>query len=291
MTEQFVTRPASQWRPPALVPPISLDPLGRDHYWFARPVDSDGVNYGLFSYPYGSDGPAQESPWRIHHGIDMDNPIGQTVRAAGPGTVVWAGAGFENSPSYGNVIEIRHDFGYNGLPLYTLYAHLSAFLVSEGQVVNTGDPIGLVGDTGRVSGPHVHFEVRMGTKITYGSSYNPVLWMVPYVGHGVIAGRVTGPRGEELQDQTVTIQDARTGLIVQSTTTYIYENNASDINADPLWKENFVVGDVPVGRYQVVTSIDGIRVSKTIDVAEGMTNFVELSPQQPVNPTATATPS
>src|SRR5262249_52982308 len=126
-------------------------------------------NFALFSYPYGSDGPQEQTPWRVHHGIDMPNPIGQTVRAAGSGTVIWAGSGFENSPSYGNVVEIQHDFGYNGQPLYTLYAHLSAFLVTAGQVVNTGDPIGLVGNTGRVSGPHVHFEVRMGAKSTYGS--------------------------------------------------------------------------------------------------------------------------
>jgi murein DD-endopeptidase MepM/ murein hydrolase activator NlpD len=290
VTEQFVTRPPSEWRPPALIPPISRDPLGRDHYWFARPVDSNATNSALFSYLYGSDGPQQEAPWRVHHGIDMPNPIGQTVRAAAAGTVIWAGSGFENSPSYGNVVEIRHDFGYNGQPLYTLYAHLSAFLVTSGQVVSLGDPIGLVGNTGRVSGSHVHFEVRMGETSTYGSSYNPLLWMVPYVGDGVIAGRVSGPRGDLLQDQTVTIQDWKTGLVIQSVTTYIYLNNSSDVNADPLWKENFVVSDIPAGRYRVITSIDGVRVSKIVDVSEGMTSFVDLFPEEPGTPTATSAP-
>jgi murein DD-endopeptidase MepM/ murein hydrolase activator NlpD len=290
VTEQFVTRPPSDWQPPPLIPPISRDPLGRDHYWFARPVDSNATNFALFSYPYGSDGPQEQTPWRVHHGIDMPNPIGQTVRAAASGTVIWAGAGFENSPSYGNVVEIQHDFGYNGQPLFTIYAHLSAFLVTSGQVVNTGDPIGLVGNTGRVSGPHVHFEVRMGAKSTYGSSYNPLLWMVPYVGHGVIAGRVTGPRGDLLQDQTVTIRDWRTGLVIQSTTTYLYLDNSSDVNADPLWKENFVAGDIPIGRYEVIANIDGQRVSKRIDVAEGMTSFVDLFPEESASPTATAAP-
>jgi murein DD-endopeptidase MepM/ murein hydrolase activator NlpD len=290
VTEQFVTRAPADWQPPPLIPPISRDPLGRDHYWFARPVDSNATNFALFSYPYGSDGPQEQTPWRIHHGIDMPNPIGQTVRAAGTGTVIWAGSGFENSPSYGNVVEIQHDFGYNGQPLFTLYAHLSAFLVTSGQVVDTGDPIGLVGNTGRVSGPHVHFEVRMGAKSTYGSSFNPLLWMVPYVGHGVIAGRVTGPRGDLLQDQTVTIRDWRTGLVIQSTTTYIYLDNSSDVNADPLWKENFVAGDIPTGRYQVIVNIDGLRVTKLVDVSEGMTSFVDLFPEESANPTATAAP-
>jgi murein DD-endopeptidase MepM/ murein hydrolase activator NlpD len=114
----------------------------------------------------------------------MPNPIGQTVRAAGSGTVLWAADGlrtegeiFQSSPSYGNVVVIQHDFGYRGQPLYTLYAHLSAVLVTAGQYVNLGDAIGLVGNTGRVSGPHVHFEVRMG-KNTYGTTFNPLLWMV-----------------------------------------------------------------------------------------------------------------
>jgi len=281
VTAQIVTRPPSQWRPPPLIPPISRDPLGRDHYWFARPVDSNATNFALFSYPFGSDGPPQDNPWRIHHGIDMPNPIGQTVRAAGSGTVIWAGPGFQDSASYGNVVVIQHDFGYSGMPLFTLYAHLSAVLASAGQRVTMGDPIALVGNTGRVSGPHVHFEVRVGEN-RYGATYNPLLWMVPYVGHGVIAGRVIGPNGNLLQDQTVTIRDYRTGLVVQSTTTYIFLDNGSDVKMDMMWNETFVVGDVPVGRYEVIASIDGTRVSRLIDVSEGMTSFVELALDPPV---------
>jgi murein DD-endopeptidase MepM/ murein hydrolase activator NlpD len=284
VTEQFVTRPPAQWQPPPLVPPISRDPLGRDHYWFARPVDSNATNYALFSYTFGSDGPQQDSPWRVHHGIDMPNPIGQTVRSAGSGMVIWAADGlrtegeiFQSSPSYGNVVVIQHDFGYRGQALYTLYAHLSAVLVAAGQYVNMGDAIGLVGNTGRVSGPHVHFEVRMG-KNTYGTTFNPLLWMVSYVGSGVVAGRVTNERGDLLQDQTVTVIDRRNGLVVQSTTSYLYLDNGSDVQADPLWQENFVLGDIPVGRYEIVATIDGQRVSKIVDVAEGMTSFADLTP-------------
>ncbi len=284
VTEQVVTRPPTEWNPPPLIPPISRDP--RDHYWFARPVDSNGRNYDLSDYPYGSDGPLQDSPYRVHHGIDMPNPIGQTVRAAGSGTIIWSGPGFQDSPAYGNVVVIQHDFGYNGQPLFTLYAHLEAVLGVAGQQVNMGDPIGLIGNSGRVSGPHVHFEVRVGEN-RYGATYNPLLWMVPYVGHGVIAGRVLGPRGDLLQDQTVTIRDWRTGLVVQSTTTYIYLDNGSDVNADPLWQETFVVGEIPVGRYEVITNIDGTRTSRLVEVYEGLTTFTELALEAPVTPTPT----
>lgn len=298
VTEQNVTRPPSVWQPPPLFPPISRDPLGRDHYWFIRPVDSNATNYALFSYPYGSRGPQQENPWRVHKGVDMPNPIGQTVRAAWSGNVIWAGPGFQNTSSYGNVVFIQHDIGYQGQVLYTLYAHLSAVLVAAGDTINVGDAIGLIGNTGRVTGPHVHFEVRLGGD-RYGNTVNPLLWMVPYVGHGVVAGRVTGPRGELLQDNLVTLRDRRTGLVIQSTTTYLYEESGSDVNPDPQWQENFVFADVPAGRYEVISTVDGQRVTKIVDVVEGMTSFAELtllpaatpqpSPTPPPPPTGEAT--
>lgn len=286
VTARSVTRPPSVWQPPPLIPPLSRDPLGRDHYWFQRPVDSNATNYGLFYYAFGSDGPNEENVWPIHHGIDMPNPVGETVRAAAAGEVIWAANGtYQNSPSYGNVVAIQHDFGYRGQPLWTIYAHLSAALVERGTYVNAGDVIGLVGETGRVSGSHVHFEVRLGEN-HYRSTYNPVLWMVPYVGTGVIAGRVTDAFGDLVMDADVTIERWSTGLVHDTTTTYILQGNTLDVRSDPGWDENFAVGDVPVGRYEVIVNIRGERVSKFIEVYEGTTTFVEISPVRP----ATAQP-
>jgi len=282
-----------RWQPPPLPLPISRDP--RDHYWLARPVDSSAVNYALFYYTYGSDGP--EDAWRVHHGVDMPNPIGESVRAAGPGTVIWAADGFrveqpdgsitETTYSYGNTVLIQHDFGYRGQPLYTLYAHLSAILVTRGQRVQTGDIIGLVGDTGVVTGSHVHFEVRVGQNSWY-AAHNPLLWMVPYMGHGVIAGRIIGPDGEPLEDQDISIIDRRTGRVVQTTTSYVNVDinldGISDIVPDDAWSENFVAGDIPEGQYQVVARIDGTRVTRLVEVYEGTTTFVELALPEDVTP-------
>ncbi|NDJ62939.1 MAG: peptidoglycan DD-metalloendopeptidase family protein [Chloroflexi bacterium] len=296
VTAQFVTRPPQSWQPPPLIPPLSRDPLGRDHYWLMRPVDSNATNFGLFYYPYGSDGP--EDAWRVHAGIDMPNPIGETVRAAGSGLVVWARDGlqtesgvFQDTFSYGNVVVIQHDFGFRGRPLYTLYAHLSRVLVLQGQYVNAGDAIGLVGNSGRTTGSHVHFEVRMGEANTvlssdvsipgYGATYNPILWMVPYVGTGVIAGRVTDIDDNLLMDVDVTVRDWVTNLVSDTTTTYIFQGTGVDVNADPNWQENFVVGDVPAGRYQVIANIGGERVTEIVNVLEGTTTFVEIAPGNP----------
>lgn len=276
VTSLYVTQPPREWQPPPLIPPISRDPLGRDHYWFARPVDSSANNRGLFYYPYGSDGP--ENQWRVHSGLDMPNPIGETVRAAGPGTVTFAANGvFQDTYSYGNVVRIQHDFGYGGQPVYTVYAHLSAALVSVGQHVEANDPIGLVGNTGRTTGPHVHFEIRLGED-NYGSTYNPVLWMASYVGTGIIAGRVVDRSGREVMDVDVTVREFARGLVTDTTTTYIFQGTGVDVNADPQWDENFAVGDIPTGRYEVIANLDGERLTGMVNVIEGTTSFIELRP-------------
>ncbi|QMV01912.1 peptidoglycan DD-metalloendopeptidase family protein [Devosia sp. D6-9] len=87
----------------------------------------------------------------FHSGIDFPAPSGTSVLSAGAGKVTFVG----QQSGYGNMIEIDHGNG-----LITRYAHLSAFLVKEGQVVATGSPIAKVGSTGRSTGPHLHFEVR-----------------------------------------------------------------------------------------------------------------------------------
>ncbi|WP_374623236.1 M23 family metallopeptidase [Devosia sp.] len=87
----------------------------------------------------------------FHSGLDFPAPKGTTVLSAGYGKVTFVG----QRSGYGNLVEISH-----GPNLTTRYGHLSAFLVKEGQIVNTGTPIARVGSTGRSTGPHLHFEVR-----------------------------------------------------------------------------------------------------------------------------------
>jgi murein DD-endopeptidase MepM/ murein hydrolase activator NlpD len=88
---------------------------------------------------------------RMHKGIDIQLNKGDAVVSAFDGMVRIA----QNKGAFGNVIIIRH---YNGLE--TVYAHLSKIKVKPGQVVLSGQLIGLGGNTGRSSGPHLHFEVR-----------------------------------------------------------------------------------------------------------------------------------
>jgi len=87
-----------------------------------------------------------------HAGIDYSAQIGAPVLATADGTVVYSG----NKGAYGKVVEIDHGQG-----LLTKYAHLSQIEVRLGQKVTRGQPIGAVGNTGRSTGPHLHYEVRL----------------------------------------------------------------------------------------------------------------------------------
>lgn len=86
-----------------------------------------------------------------HPGIDIAVPEGTLVRASASGHVADSGL----DPQYGNFVLLQHDSGYQ-----TMYGHLSRILVSTGAVVDAGQVIGLSGNTGRSSAPHLHFEIR-----------------------------------------------------------------------------------------------------------------------------------
>lgn len=95
---------------------------------------------------------------RMHKGVDLKASIGDTISAAFSGRVRITK--FERA-GYGFYVVIRHDNG-----METVYGHLSKFLVKQGQYVKVGQPIALSGNTGRSTGPHLHFETRyMGVAI------------------------------------------------------------------------------------------------------------------------------
>jgi murein DD-endopeptidase MepM/ murein hydrolase activator NlpD len=109
---------------------------------------------GAFTSPFGM-------RWgRLHAGVDIAAPIGTPIRAAGTGRVAIAGA----TGGYGNYTCIQHGGGIS-----TCYGHQSRIGVSVGQSVRQGQVIGAVGNTGNSTGPHLHFEVRVG-----GSPVNPM---------------------------------------------------------------------------------------------------------------------
>ncbi len=89
---------------------------------------------------------------RHHDGLDFSGDVGLPIYATGNGKVVRAE---KNQGGYGNLVEIDHQFGYT-----TRYAHLQTILVRPGQRVKRGEKIALLGNTGKSTGPHLHYEVR-----------------------------------------------------------------------------------------------------------------------------------
>lgn len=97
---------------------------------------------------------------KMHKGIDFTAPKGTPIQATGDGKVITA----KRSASYGRYVVIRHNDEYE-----TLYAHMNKILVKKGQKVKRGEQIGTIGNTGRSTAPHLHYEVHQN-----GRAVNPI---------------------------------------------------------------------------------------------------------------------
>ncbi|MDR2005437.1 MAG: M23 family metallopeptidase [Prevotella sp.] len=118
-----------------------------------QPVISSG--FGMRKHPV-------YRVWKFHTGIDFAKAKGTLVYATGNGIVIHKGY----NPGYGNFIEIRHAGGFR-----SFYAHLSKTLVNTGNSVRMGEHIACVGNSGLVTGYHLHYEIRKGNRFL-----NPTEW-------------------------------------------------------------------------------------------------------------------
>ncbi|MEW5798782.1 MAG: M23 family metallopeptidase [Bacteroidota bacterium] len=118
---------------------------------------------------------------RPHEGVDIHGDIGTPVYATGDGVIEFAGG---TGSSYGTSVEVNHGFGYK-----TWYAHLSRVVVRSGQKVKRGQLIAYSGNTGRSTGPHLHYEVRRN-----GTQQNPVEYFVDDVDYEKIKSQLAAIR-------------------------------------------------------------------------------------------------
>lgn len=263
-----VPAPKSLWRPALYQAPWALGPF--DHFYFNRPIAADEVNWPLADYRYGGIFFSSEI---VHTGVDIPARLHTPVLAAASGRVVWAGYGLyygTNQPDdpYGLAVTIRHDFGWQGQRLYTVYAHLDRVDVVAGQIVQAGDPLGIVGTTGLTTGPHLHFEVRTDRN-SYFTTLNPELWLVPPEGWGVLVGQLRNTNYSILTEQDVVVRNTDTR---QKWTVRTYGKAA--VNSDPYYRENMVLSDLPAGNYEL--TIDYLEETYTLNIQihpGAVTNF------------------
>ena len=132
-------------------------PLDRESAGPTHPVN------GVVSSRYGMRRDPLDASARFHHGLDVAAPEGTAVRAPASGRVVFAGT----RGGYGQAVVVEHPDGFQ-----TLFAHLSQIDVAVGATIDQGAVLGRVGQSGRATGPHLHFEVRKE-----GERIDPETWL------------------------------------------------------------------------------------------------------------------
>jgi murein DD-endopeptidase MepM/ murein hydrolase activator NlpD len=229
-------------------------------------------------YPYGTTAGGR---YFLHHGVDMENPIGTPILAVGSGTVVVAGTDqvevYGLKPDfYGQLVVVQLDREFHEQPVFVLYGHLSRVMARVGQRVTTGEVLGDVGMTGVAIGPHLHFEVRVGAN-TYADTRNPELWLKPLPGHGTIAGQLLDAEGNPIPEAVINFhRGEEPDRRWRETWTYV----SGGVNPDEEWGENFVMGDVPAGSYVVKISIAGRLYTQEVTVGAGRTSLVTIETQK-----------
>jgi murein DD-endopeptidase MepM/ murein hydrolase activator NlpD len=266
----LVAEDEQDWRPPPYEPPLAL--RAEDHYYFVRPLPSGQANWPHPEYRYGSTYFGENS---THTGVDLDGDANAPVLAAGSGVVTWTGYGLyrgieDLSDPYGLAVAIRPDFGTGGETLYTAYAHMGSISVWTGQRVEAGEQIGTVGNTGHSTGPHLHFEVRLGAN-DYFSTVNPELWMVPPEGWGTLAGSLVDSLGQPLEEFAVQVRSLDSGRRWR-----VWTYAEGTIHPDREYLENFVLGDLPAGPYEVQIDYVGTSYETQLLILAGQTNLVRF---------------
>jgi murein DD-endopeptidase MepM/ murein hydrolase activator NlpD len=260
--------------PTSTPPPAEAVATLQDHYYMARPLSDNAINYAARTYPYGN---TSGGRLQVHLGQDMENPTGTPVLAVADGVVVFAGDDLTTlvgpyNNYYGNAVVIEHSFrDSSGEPVFSLYGHLNRVSTSVGQAVSRGDIIGYVGAEGIAQGPHLHFEVRVGNAFDYRATRNPDLWIFPYFGFGTVAGRVTDAAGNLLNDVTLTV------INENGVNFYTFSYADDTVNSDSAFGENWTLGDLPEGYYTVRVSENGrVRFSQEIFIFPGKTTWVDV---------------
>ena len=248
----------------------------KEHNKLHRPIEiaDDKVHWIDQTYAYGD---TRLNTRPVHLGVEFVNKRNTAVYAAKAGRVVFAGedADTQLGPQldyYGKVVVLAHDLSsLAGRQLFTLYGHLERIDVEAGEIVDDQARLGRVGSTGVALGPHLHFEVRVGDPYDYRQTRNPALWLQHYLNHGMIVGSLRDQAGEPLAGRRLTVRS-------DSESRDVFTYGGDEVNPDPVWRENFVVGDLLEGEYEILVPDEngGWAHREQITVTAYRTTVVEI---------------
>jgi len=254
-------------------------PGARDHFWFRRPIAAEDNPFLDQTYTYGS---TMGGNFQQHQGVEFNNPEGTPVHAIGDGMVALAGEAEAGS----NTVAILHDRRIDGQRVWSTYYHNVDLTVTAGQRVRSGDLIAHVGSTGRATNDHLHLEIHttpgddvalvVDPQVRYPPhTRNPQLWIEPLSGTGAIAGRVLDAAGAPLPGARVYGVAKGEPRETPFSFAETYEDRA---HPDPVFGENFAIGDVPAGEWVLGVEIEGRRVYRRVRVDAGRVTEVVLAP-------------
>jgi murein DD-endopeptidase MepM/ murein hydrolase activator NlpD len=251
--------------------------------WLRRPIARTDNAFIDQTYRYGS---TMGGFFQQHQGVEFNNPDGTPVMAALGGRVVYAGPAEEGALT----VAIRHDttVAAKGVRyrLYSIYYHNTALAVKVGARVKTGQVIARVGNTGRATNDHLHFELAASPTDSIGAivdslqrfpphTVNPELWLEPLPGTGIVAGQVLDAAGAAVPQARIYGLAKRDPM----ETPFSYaETYADKAHGHPLYGEHFAVSDVPAGTYLVGTEIGGQKVFRRVTVEAGKLTWVVFKP-------------
>ncbi len=245
------------------------------------PLAAEALSPPVSGYTYGQTQNGLRNP---HHGIDFPASYGSPVLAAFAGRVIFAGE--DRLPQfapwskfYGRLILLEHVHPESGVHFYTLYGHLSALHVQEGQEVRQGEIIGEVGMSGVAIGSHLHFEVRLSGH-AYDDTRNPELWL-PLLDakNGLLVGRVENAQKRPLHF-TLNLQayppEGNLPLWSQALETYSLEERFP-VGRDDMFQENFLRGELPPGRYRLSLVRGGRVIERFFLIRSGHLTYLILT--------------
>ena len=242
-----------------------------------RPIDWSDSNVVDPYYRYGT---TQNGALQPHHGVEFYNPAGVPLYSVGEGWIVFAGPdsgtlGGSLPGGYGNAVVIELMQTFNGQPVFAVYGHMDTVTVKPNQFVNIAFPLGTVGGTGAaLGGAHLHFEIRVGYN-DYESTRNPELWLKPFPSWGVLAGRVLDKNGNFIYEASIIVRPIETAIKNPGTfysSTYANET----VNPDPFYGENFAIGDLVAGKWEVLIKVGNEYRSQVVTIMPQLITWVEV---------------